>query len=125
MGDSWALRGGSGGDSGTRARTPCGTPWGGMAVVVCFLWVSVAMYEFIATFDSLYALNHVGFFADSTFIGGSVRHVQHPVMALLATALAIVAVPHPARPTHVGGHSIGLSAALGAAPALGRGATGG
>ena len=62
-----------------------------MAVVVCFLWVSVAMYEFIATFDSLYALNHVGFFADSTFIGGSVRHVQHPVMALLATALAIVA----------------------------------
>jgi arylsulfatase A-like enzyme len=68
--------------------------WGraiGMAFVVSLVWVSFAMYEFIAVFDSLYALNYASFLADSTFVGGSVRHVRHPVLLVLATTLAIAA----------------------------------
>jgi hypothetical protein len=67
--------------------------WGralGLALVVAFIFVSFAMYEFISVFDSLYALSHVGFLGDSTFVGGSVRHARHPVLLLSITALAIV-----------------------------------
>ena len=68
--------------------------WGraiGIVSVVSLVWVSFAMYEFISVFDSLYAFSHVGFLADSTFVGGSVRHIRHPVLLALITAVAIVA----------------------------------
>jgi len=68
--------------------------WGraiGLWVVVSFVWVTFAMYEFISVFDSLYALAHVGFLADATFIGGSVRHVRHPALLASFTVLAIAA----------------------------------
>ncbi|MBW2405366.1 MAG: sulfatase-like hydrolase/transferase, partial [Deltaproteobacteria bacterium] len=68
--------------------------WGralGLVMVVSLVWVSFAMYEFISVFDSLYALSHAGFLADSTFIGGSVRHLQHPVLLGSLTALAVAA----------------------------------
>ncbi len=51
------------------------------------------MYEFISVFDSLYAFSHAGFLADPTFVGGSVRHLRHPVLLASATAVAIVAAP--------------------------------
>lgn len=62
-----------------------------VATVLGFVFVSFAIYEFISVFDSLYALSHAGFLKDPTFLGGSVRHVQHPVMVLWITALATVA----------------------------------
>jgi hypothetical protein len=68
--------------------------WGralGLVTVVSLVWVSFAMYEFISVFDSLYALSHAGFLADSTFVGGSVRHLQHPVLLGSLTALAVAA----------------------------------
>jgi arylsulfatase A-like enzyme len=68
--------------------------WGraiGIGVVVSLVWVSFAMYEFISVFDSLYALTHAGFLADSTFVGGSVRHVRYPVLLALITVATIVA----------------------------------
>jgi len=67
--------------------------WGrvlALAVVVGFIFLSFAMYEFISVFDSLYALSHAGFLGDSTFVGGSVRHARHPALLLSITALAIV-----------------------------------
>jgi len=78
--------------------------WGravGMALVVSFVWLSFAMYEFIAVFDSLYALSHAGFLADSTFVGGSVFHVRHPALVALATALAIAGGAWARPPGHV------------------------
>jgi len=68
--------------------------WGralGLVMVVSLVWVSFAMYEFISVFDSLYALSHAGFLADSTFVGGSVRHLQHPVLLGSLTAVAVAA----------------------------------
>jgi len=59
------------------------------------------MYEFIAVFDSLYALSYAGFLGDSTFLGGSVRHVRHPVLLGLATALAIAAGARARAPGNV------------------------
>ncbi|MGB3051510.1 MAG: sulfatase-like hydrolase/transferase [Polyangiales bacterium] len=67
--------------------------WGrvlALALVVVFVFLSFAMYEFISVFDSLYALSHVGFLGDSTFLGGSVRYARHPLMVLSITALAIL-----------------------------------
>lgn len=58
----------------------------GLSVLLSFVLLSFAMYEFISVFDSLYALSHAAFLADSTFVGGSVRHVRHPL--LLASMLA-------------------------------------
>ncbi len=78
--------------------------WGraiGMAFVLLLVWTSFGMYEFISVFDSLYALSHAGFLADSTFIGGSVRHLGHPWLLALVTALAITA---GARATVPAGH---------------------
>ncbi len=66
--------------------------WGrvlALGAVVSLVWVSFAMYEFISVFDSLYAFSHVGFLADSTFAGGSIRHMQHPLVLFLVTALAV------------------------------------
>ncbi len=66
--------------------------WGravGLVVVVAFVWTSFAMYEFISVFDSLYAFSHAGFLGDSTFVGGSVRHMRHPVLLASITAGAI------------------------------------
>ena len=63
-----------------------------LTLLVAFLFLSFAIYEFISVFDSLYALSHVGFLGDSTFLGGSVLHVRHPLMALSITALAILGV---------------------------------
>ena len=71
-----------------------GRSWGralGIAVAVSLLWLSFAMYEFISVFDSLQALSHAGFLTDSTFIGGSVRHVGHPLLLVLGTAGTIAA----------------------------------
>ena len=68
--------------------------WGraiGLGAVVSFVWVTFAMYEFISVFDSLYALGHAGFLTDSTFVGGSVRHVRHPALLASITVLAIAA----------------------------------
>jgi arylsulfatase A-like enzyme len=68
--------------------------WGraiALGVVVSLVWMSFAIYEFISVFDSLYALSHAAFLTDSTFVGGSVRHVRHPALLALATALAIAA----------------------------------
>ena len=74
--------------------------WGralALAVVVTFVLLSFAMYEFISVFDSLYAFSHAGFLRDPTFLGGSVRHVRHPLLLLSLLALALFA-PLVARP---------------------------
>ncbi|MFZ1865694.1 MAG: LTA synthase family protein [Polyangiales bacterium] len=66
--------------------------WGralAVAALIMLVLASFAMYEFISVFDSLYALSHVGFLGDSTFLGGSVRHVQHPAWIILLTASAV------------------------------------
>jgi arylsulfatase A-like enzyme len=63
----------------------------GIGAVLSLVWVSFAMYEFISVFDSLYALSHAGFLADSTFVGGSVRHTRHPALLALLTAAATAA----------------------------------
>jgi arylsulfatase A-like enzyme len=71
-----------------------GRRWGrvaGLGAVLSIVWVSFAMYEFISVFDSLYALSHAGFLADSTFVGGSVRHARHPAVLALITAAAAAA----------------------------------
>jgi arylsulfatase A-like enzyme len=68
--------------------------WGrvlALGAVLSIVWVSFAMYEFISVFDSLYALSHAGFLADSTFVGGSVRHARHPVLLALVTGAATAA----------------------------------
>ena len=68
--------------------------WWGRALAVAFLVsfvvASFAMYEFIAVFDSLYAFSHVEFLGDATFLGGSARHVRHPVLlaSMIAAAIA-------------------------------------
>ncbi len=67
--------------------------WGrvlGLTLLVTFILLSFAIYEFISVFDSLYALSHVGFLGDSTFLGGSARHARHPLLLLGATLLAIL-----------------------------------
>ncbi len=69
--------------------------WGrvlALSAVLAFVAASFGIYEFVSVFDSLYALSHVGFLVDSTFIGGSVRHVRHPVLLISMAALAIAAV---------------------------------
>jgi hypothetical protein len=68
--------------------------WGralGLMAVASLVWVSFAMYEFISVFDSLYALSHASFLADSTFVGGSVRHARHPWLFGLLTAFGVAA----------------------------------
>jgi arylsulfatase A-like enzyme len=63
----------------------------GLAVVVLVSLVvsSFAMLEFISVFDSLYAFSHVGFVSDSTFLGGSARHLQQPGWLALLMSAAI------------------------------------
>ncbi len=61
-----------------------------LTLLVAFVWLSFAMYEFISVFDSLYAFSHAGFLADSTFLRGSVWHARHPWLVLSITALAIL-----------------------------------
>ena len=68
-------------------------------VLVALVFISFAMFEFVSAFDSLYALSHAGFLADSTFLGGSVRHVQHPVLLVLMIVLSIIAVALADAPT--------------------------
>jgi arylsulfatase A-like enzyme len=68
--------------------------WGramGIGAVVSLVGVSFAMYEFISVFDSLYALSHAGFLTDSTFVGGSARHLRRPFLLVSITAATIVA----------------------------------
>ena len=72
-----------------------GRCWGralALAVVLALVWVSFAMYEFIWVFDSLYALSHAGFLADATFLGGSARHVRHPLLLGLFLVWTIAAL---------------------------------
>jgi phosphoglycerol transferase MdoB-like AlkP superfamily enzyme len=75
-------------------------PWGrvaALAVMAALLFVSFAMFEFVSVYGSLYALSHAEFLADTTFIGGSVRNLQHPglvgLMALVAVVGALLAEP--------------------------------
>jgi hypothetical protein len=66
--------------------------WGralGVLALSCFVLASFAMYEFIFTFDSIYALSHVGFLGDLTFLGGSARHLRHPVLLVSMVAMTL------------------------------------
>jgi hypothetical protein len=68
--------------------------WGralGVLALSLFVLASFAMYEFISAFDSLYALSHAGFLGDLTFLGGSARHVRHPVLLGSMVAMAVAA----------------------------------
>jgi hypothetical protein len=68
--------------------------WGralGLLVLLAFVLLSFAMYEFISVFDSLYALSHAGFLTDSTFLGGSAGAAAHPLLLGSSIVLAIVA----------------------------------
>jgi len=69
---------------------------------LAFVLVSFAMFEFVSLFDSLYALSHSGYLADSTFLGGSVRHLQYPVFFVLMIVLAVIAVALARTPTERG-----------------------
>jgi len=70
-----------------------------LAVLLALVFISFAMFEFVSVFDSLYALSHAGFLADSTFLGGSVRHMQHPVLFVLMITSSIIAVALAYAPT--------------------------
>jgi arylsulfatase A-like enzyme len=61
-----------------------------LLLLVTFVLLSFAMYEFISVFDSLYALSHAGFLGDPTFLGGSAIHARHPMLLVLMTALAVL-----------------------------------
>ncbi len=63
-----------------------------LGVVLVFALGTVAMYEFVFQFDSLHALSHAGFLGDTTFVGGSVLHLRHPLLLLAVLALALLAV---------------------------------
>ncbi|MBT8453497.1 MAG: sulfatase-like hydrolase/transferase [Deltaproteobacteria bacterium] len=61
-----------------------------LMLLVTFVLLSFAMYEFVSVFDSLYALSHAGFLGDPTFLGGSVLHARRPLLLALVTALAVL-----------------------------------
>lgn len=66
--------------------------WGRALAAVAllgFVVSSLAMYEFISLFDSLYAFSHVGFLGDPTFLAGSALHVRHPALLAFMTAAAV------------------------------------
>ncbi|MDH3624527.1 MAG: LTA synthase family protein [Myxococcales bacterium] len=63
-----------------------------LVVLLALVIVSFAMFEFVSLFDSLYALSHSGYLADSTFLGGSVRHLQHPILFVVMIVGAVIAV---------------------------------
>jgi len=66
--------------------------WGrtlAVGALVSLVVTSFAMYEFITVFDSLYAVSHVAFLGDATFVGGSARHIRHPALLTLMIAAAI------------------------------------
>ena len=92
-------------------------PWGralALGVVAAFAFSTVAMYEFVSEFDSLHALSHAGFLADSTFLGGPVLHGRHPLLLILVLALAIpaVALAHPPEPRWWRWAGVGFAAAV-------------
>lgn len=64
----------------------------GAGVVLTFVVATFAMYEFVSVFDSLYAAGHLEYLGDATFLGGSARHLRHPVLFLSMAAIAIVGV---------------------------------
>jgi hypothetical protein len=69
-----------------------GRRWGralGVLTLSFFVVASFAMYEFISAFDSLYALSHIGFLGDLTFLGGSARHMRHPALLGSVVAMAV------------------------------------
>ncbi|MGB8331258.1 MAG: hypothetical protein WCE62_14130, partial [Polyangiales bacterium] len=41
----------------------------GASMIVAFIVLTFAMYEFVSAFDSLYAFSHAAFLLDSTFFG--------------------------------------------------------
>ena len=57
-------------------------------VATGFILSTFAIYEVVAAFDSLHGLAYARLLADPIFVGGSVRHLAHPV--LLATMLGLV-----------------------------------
>jgi arylsulfatase A-like enzyme len=79
-----------------------GRYWGralGLLVLIAFVMLSFAMYEFISVFDSLYALSHVGFLTDSVFLGGSAVRVAHPLLLGSFLLSAIIAASSARRPS--------------------------
>lgn len=54
-----------------------------------FVLSTFALYEFVSVFDSLYALSHIGFLGDATFLGGSAGHPAHPVWLAWFLAAAV------------------------------------
>ena len=78
-----------------------GRYWGralGLLVLIAFVVLSFAMYEFISVFDSLYALSHAGFLTDSVFLGGSAGRLAHPFVFGSFLVLAIFAAFSARRP---------------------------
>ena len=82
------------------------------AILVAFIFLSFAIYEFISVFDSLYALSHAGYLGDPTLLGGSVRHARHPVMVLSITVLAILGTVWARRPAPIWWRWWGLAFAV-------------
>jgi phosphoglycerol transferase MdoB-like AlkP superfamily enzyme len=76
--------------------------WWGRAlawvVLLSFVLMTFALYEFVSVFDSLYALSHVGFLSDATFVGGSVLHLRHPILIgvmLVAGSVGVILAQLP------------------------------
>ena len=82
------------------------------AILVAFIFLSFAIYEFISVFDSLYALSHAGYLGDPTLLGGSVRHARHPVMVLSITVIAILGTVWARRPAPIWWRWWGLAFAV-------------
>ncbi len=79
-----------------------GRLWGrvvALAILLGSVLVSFAMFEFVSLFDSLYALHHSAYLADVTFLGGSVRYLQHPVFFVFMITLAVIGVALARMPT--------------------------
>jgi phosphoglycerol transferase MdoB-like AlkP superfamily enzyme len=81
-----------------------------------WLLVNVGYYEFLRMFGSPYALGHIGFLGDPTFVDGSATSVSHPglVAALAFLALAAVFLLRPVAPPR--GRWVVLAAVLAIAP---------
>ena len=61
------------------------------------LFINFAMYEFILAHNSVYAIGHVQYLLDDTFVSGTVMNMEHPVFVaaffVLTVAGAVLAKP--------------------------------
>jgi phosphoglycerol transferase MdoB-like AlkP superfamily enzyme len=83
-----------------------------------WLLMNVGYYEFLRMFGSPYALGHIGFLGDPTFVDGSATSVSHPILvAVLVTVLflAVLLLRPVAAPRGVW---LGLAAVVAIAPHL-------